>query len=101
MPALVQIDPEKLLSDINQRPTRNIPEYDATWTPINVMYVMLIHCGMRHTDFLLQRAVVQRAKLDSRQLVPSARNLLQLTLHFIAKKDYFSDFQVDMVNMVG
>lgn len=100
MPSFAKVDPEQVLRDVHMGPPPTIPAYDAKWTPLNAMYLMLIHCGIRHTEFLLERAIVHRKKLDSRQLVPSASSLLRLVLQIIAKKEYFSDFQVDLVSMV-
>jgi hypothetical protein len=65
------------------------------------MYLIAIHCGMRHTDFLLERALVLRKQLDSRRLVPSARNLLRLVLRIAMMKDYCSDFQKDLTGLVS
>lgn len=99
-PAYVKTDPEQLLDDIQHSVVRRIPGYDAEWQPIDVMYLIAVHCGMRHTEFLLERAVVLRKQLDSRRLVPTARNLLRLVLRIAMMKDYCSDFQVDLIGLV-
>jgi len=96
----VKTDPEQLLDDIQHSVVRRIPGCDAEWQPIDVMYLIAVHCGMRHTDFLLERAVVLRKQLDSRRLVPTARNLLRLVLRIAMMKDYCSDFQVDLIGLV-
>ena len=101
MPSFVKTDPEQLLDDMQQTFVKAVPGYNATWSPINTMYLLLIHCGMRHTDFLLERAVVYRQKLNGKQLVPYARNLLRLVLQIVAKKDYLCDFQVDIISIVS
>jgi len=101
MPGFVKTDPEQLLDDVQHSVVRTIPGCDAEWQPIDVMYLIAVHCGMRHTDFLLERALVLRKKLDSRRLVPSARNLLRLVLRIAMMKDYCSDFQKDLTGLVS
>jgi hypothetical protein len=101
MPGFVKTDPEQLLDDVQHSVVRTIPGCDAEWQPIDVMYLIAIHCGMRHTDFLLERALVLRKQLDSRRLVPSARNLLRLVLRIAMMKDYCSDFQKDLTGLVS
>jgi len=100
MPAFVKTDPEQLLDDVQHSIVRVIPGCDAEWRPIDVMYLIAVHCGVRHTDFLLERALVLRQKLESRRLVPSARNLLRLVLRIAVMKDYCSDFQQDLIGLV-
>jgi hypothetical protein len=100
MPAFVRTDPEQLLDDLQHSVVRTIPGCDAEWRLIDVMYLIAVHCGMRHTYFLLERALVLRKQLDSRRLVPSARNLLSLVLRIAMMKDYCSDFQQDLIGLV-
>ena len=101
MPAFAKTDPEQLLDDVQQSITRTIPGYNAEWQPIDVMHLIAVHCGMVHTDFLLERAIVLRKQLDSRRLVPSARNLLRLVLRIAMMKDYCSDFQKGLIGLVS
>jgi hypothetical protein len=100
MPAFVKTDPEQLLDDIQHSVVRTIPGCDNEWQPIDVMYLIAVHCGMRHTDFLLERALVLRKQLDSRWLVTSARNLLRLVLRIAMMKDYCGDLQKDLTGLV-
>ena len=100
MPKFVKTDPERLLDDLQRSVVRTIPGCNVEWQPIDVMYLIAVHCGMRHTEFLLERALVLREQLDSRRLVPSARNLLRLVLQIAVMKDYCSDFQQDLIGLV-
>jgi hypothetical protein len=100
MPAFAKTDPERLLDDVQKSMVRTIPGCDASWQPIDVMHLIAVHCGIRHTDFLLERAIVLRKQLDSRRLVPSARSLLRLVLRIAMMKDYCSDFQKDLTGLV-
>jgi len=100
MPVFVKMDPEQLLDDIQHSVVRIIPGCDAEWQPIDVMYLIAMHCGIRHTDFLLERSLVLRKQLESTRLVPSARSLLRLVLRIVMMKDYCSDFQQDLIGLV-
>jgi len=100
MPGFAKTDPEQLLHDLQHSLVRNIPGCDAEWQPIDVMHLVAVHCGMRHTDFLLERALVLRKQLESRRLVPSASSLLRLVLRIAMMKDYCSDFQKDLTGLV-
>jgi hypothetical protein len=100
MPAFAKTNPEQLLDDVQQSIVRNIPGCDASWQPIDAMHLIAVHCGIRHTEFLLERAIVLCKQLDSRRLVPSARSLLRLVLKIAMMKDYCSDFQKDLTGLV-
>jgi hypothetical protein len=100
MPAFVKTVPEQLLDDVQHSVIRIIPGCNAEWRPIDVMYLIAVHCGVRHTDFLLERALVLRKQLEGKRLVPSARNLLRLVLRIAMMKDYCSDFQQDLIGLV-
>ena len=100
LPAFVKTDPEQLLDDVQSSVVRTIPGYTAEWQPIDVMHLIAVHCGMRHTDFLLERAVLLRKELESKRLVSTARSLLKLVLKIAMMKDYCSDFQKDLTGLV-
>ena len=100
MPAFAQTDPEQLLDDVQHSIARIIPGRDVEWRPIDVMHLIAIHCGIRHTEFLLERAIVLRKQLESKRIVPSARSLLKLVLRIAMMKDYCSDFQKDLTGLV-
>jgi hypothetical protein len=100
MPVFAKTDPEQLLDDIQHSVVRIIPGCDVEWQPIDVMYLIAVHCGMRHTDFVLERAFVLRRQLESRRIVPSASSLLRLVLKIAMMKDYCSDFQKDLTGLV-
>lgn len=96
MPAFVKTDSEQLLDDVQYPVIRIIPGCDAEWRPIDVMYLIAVHCDVRHTDFLLKRALVLRKQLESKRLAPSPRNLPRLVLRIAMMEDHCSDFQQDL-----
>jgi hypothetical protein len=100
MPVFAMTDPEQLLDDIQHSVVRIIPGCDVEWHPIDVMHLIAVHCGMRHTDFLLERATVLRKQLESKYLAPGASSLLRLVLKIAMMKDYCSDFQKDLTGLV-
>jgi hypothetical protein len=100
MPVFAKTDPEQLLDDIQHSVVRIIPGCGVEWQPIDVMHLIAVHCGMRHTDFLLERATVLRKQLESKHLVPGASSLLRLVLKIAMMKDYCSDFQKDLTGLV-
>lgn len=95
MPAFVKTDPFTVLARIQPSSHFAIPGWEADRLPLYIMHLVLIHCGMRHTAFLLKRALVNRNKADPKEMIPDARFLLQLVLQVIAKRDYIRDFQSD------
>lgn len=100
MPAFAKTDPEQLLDDVQRSVVRTIPGYNAEWQPIDVMHLIAVHCGMRHTNFLLERAIVLRKQLEGNRLVSTTRSLLKLVLKIAMMKDYCSDFQKDLTGLV-
>jgi len=66
----------------------------------NALFIVCIHCGIMHTEFLLQRALVNRMKTDVKQLLPISRRVFKLVLLVQSKKDFFRDFQGDLVWMM-
>lgn len=101
MPDFMKANPEEVLNAI-QPPSRTSSK---TWhpdhMPLNVIYMLCIHCGMLHTEFELERALVKRAKQTPKDLIPVARRLLALVLHAMAKRDYLRDFTADLVCLLS
>lgn len=68
---------------------------------VNALFVIAIHTGFVHTEFLLERAMVNRLRKDTKKLIPVARRMLKLVLLAQLKKDVFRDFQGDLIYMVS
>jgi hypothetical protein len=61
--------------------------------------LLVIHSERRYTDFLLERALVRRSKVDPAKLIAAARSMLDLALKFKASSEYFHN-QVPMTDRV-
>lgn len=95
-PAVMRIAPEEVL-----KPGAKIPgSAERHVSQSNALFVVSIHAGVMHTEFLLQRALVNRMKTDIKQLMPICRRLFKCVLLVQAKKDFFRDFQGDLVWMM-
>lgn len=54
-----------------------------------------------HTEFLLQRALINRKHTDTKELIPISKRLLSLVLLSQSKRDLFRDFQGDLTYLVS
>lgn len=95
------IDPEELLSTLKRDPTCHIPGRGVEWRPIDLLCFLSMHCGIRHTDFLLERALVNRTKCDSSRMIASARSLLKLVLKVHTVRDFLWEFQLDFTDILA
>lgn len=68
---------------------------------VDALFLICIHAGEMHTEFLLQRAMINRMKTDTKQLIPVARQMLGLVLLAMSKRDFLRDFQGDLVYLVS
>lgn len=106
-PAFMNIDPSELLAGIQpnghlQQLSGTMPPWEDTERmPLRILCLVCMHGGLRHTDFLLKRALVNRGKADPKELIPPARKLIRLILQTLAKKDFFRDFQIDLVCLLA
>ncbi|GAB7354732.1 hypothetical protein MBLNU459_g5146t1 [Dothideomycetes sp. NU459] len=101
MPDFVKTDPSVVLSRIQPGSHFSILGWEADRLPLYVMHLVIIHCAMRQTAFSLKRALVNRNKVDPRDMVPEARSLFQLVLQIIAKREYLRDYQADFVALLA
>ena len=89
MPAFLRVDPDELLDRLRTGVAFEIPGRNAPWRPLDIYFVLANHCQRRHTDFLLERALVRRYKADPSKLIAAARSILDLTLKWKANSEYF------------
>lgn len=103
MPAFMKTDPEQILSSIQTsgQLKYDMPGAPSPLHPHSVLCLLSMHCGLRHTEFLLKRALVNRGKAATKEMIPPARRLLSLLLNTVAKKDFFRDFQIDLVCLLA
>ena len=56
--------------------------------------------GIDHTEFLLQRALINRGQANLKELIPIARRMLRHALLAQPRRDFFRDFQDDLVYLL-
>ncbi|KAK5134203.1 hypothetical protein LTR08_006863 [Meristemomyces frigidus] len=68
--------------------------------PVNALYVLEIQSGIDHTEFLLQRALINRGQATTKDLIPISRRTLRHILLAYAQRDLFRDFQGDIIYLL-
>lgn len=101
MPAFLQIDPIDTLQKRRQFTSDWELDGSVSWRPLDLLCALGHHCGLRHTNFMLERAIVNRSITSKERLIVSARSLLDLVLKVLQMRDYFRDFQADLVVLVS
>lgn len=87
---MMQVTPEQMFASDN---------FGGKW--VNAIFLLHMHTGIVHTDFLLQRALISRLRTDTAQLIPISRRLLKLVLVAQSRRDFFTDFQGDLISLVS
>ena len=101
-PDFMRIPPEELLSNDSQvNLGYNFGRTEKAMRQINAIFTLCIHAGIVHTEFLLQRALINRKRTDTKELIPISRRMLGLVLLAQSKRDFFRDFQGDLVYLVS
>ncbi|KAF2764215.1 hypothetical protein EJ03DRAFT_34892 [Teratosphaeria nubilosa] len=67
---------------------------------VNAIFSICIHAGIAHTHFLLQRAMINRRKGDYKELIPISRRILSMVLLAQSRRDFFRDFQGDLIYLL-
>ncbi|GAB7330332.1 hypothetical protein MBLNU13_g01968t1 [Cladosporium sp. NU13] len=101
MPPFIRLDPEELLDHVRSGQCFEIPGRKVTWRPLDVVLVLGLHCNMRHTDFLLERALVRRSKCDPSKLIASARSLLNLVMKATSNSGFLHGFHLYKVELLA
>ena len=101
-PSFMNITPEQILGNA-ETSGGGLPlgSNERSLGQINGIYVLCIHTGIVHTEFLLQRALINRLRTDTRQLIPISRRMLKLVLLAQSKRSFFRDFQGDLTYLVS
>ena len=89
MPVFLRVNPEQILDRLRTSLSFEIPGRNTPWRPRDIFWLLAIHCERRYTDFLLERALVRRSKVDPAKLIAAARSMLDLTLKWKASSEYF------------
>lgn len=101
MPPFVRLDPEELLDNIRAGRALEIPGRKVPWRPLDVVLVLSFHCNLRHTNFLLERALVRRSKVNPAKLIATARSLLNLVMKTTANSGFLHDFHLYKVELLA
>lgn len=102
-PAFVQITPEEVLKRSNGQAVDGrfgFTNHEGSSTPVNAMFTVHIHVGIKQTEALLERALINRRKTDVKQLIPLCRRMLSLVLLVHTRRDLFRDFHADIIYLV-
>nr|POF18029.1 hypothetical protein CFP56_13440 [Quercus suber] len=91
-PAFMRIAPEDVL---------NQSERQSPGSCLNAIFLISVHAGVMHTEFLLQRALINRRKHNYKELIPISRQILSLVLLAQSKRDFFRDFQADLTYLLA
>lgn len=94
VPAFMQVTPEQIIAS----DTHLLSGFGGR--SVNMIFLLCIHTGIVHTEFLLQRAMVSRLRTDTKQLIPTSRRMLKLVLLAQSRRDFFADFQGDLIYLV-
>nr|POF06872.1 hypothetical protein CFP56_31496 [Quercus suber] len=91
-PAFMRLAPEDVL---------NQSERQSSGSCLNAIFLISVHAGVMHTEFLLQRALINRRKHNYKELIPISRQILSLVLLAQSKRDFFRDFQADLTYLLA
>ncbi|EME43227.1 hypothetical protein DOTSEDRAFT_72573 [Dothistroma septosporum NZE10] len=101
MPAFARIEPEELVTNLKRDPNFVMVGRGIEWRPFDVLNLFAIHCGIRHADFLMERAMVNKQKADPAGLFTASRSLLTLVLKLVGIKDYLSEFVLEIADALA
>ncbi|KAK3717656.1 hypothetical protein LTR37_005723 [Vermiconidia calcicola] len=107
-PSFMRIPPEEIINasgGTTPSGYQNFGRSEKAMRQINAIFTLCIHAGIVHTEFLLQRALINRKRgLDgdcsTKELIPTSRRMLGLVLLAQSKRDFFRDFQGDLVYLL-
>ena len=101
-PAFMSVTPEETLnsSDVQVGPGFGFARSEKNMRQLNALFTICIHAGIAHTEFLLQRAMINRRNAGYKELIPISRKILKLVLLAQSRRDFFRDFQGDLIYLV-
>ena len=102
IPDFMRVTPEQVLSSSDSIFGVAYPlgKNEKSMRFVNAIFVICIHAGMLHTEFLLQRALITRLRCDTKRLIPLAVRMLKLVLLAQSRRDFFRDFQGDLIYLL-
>ncbi|KAK1063367.1 hypothetical protein LTR74_009523 [Friedmanniomyces endolithicus] len=98
-PAFMSVTPEETLnsSDVQVGPGFGFARSEKNMRQLNALFTICIHAGIAHTEFLLQRAMINRRNAGYKERIPISRKILKLVLLAQSRRDFFRDFQGDLI----
>lgn len=102
-PTFMSVQPEDVLncSDVTLGTGFGFARSERNMRQVNAIFTLCIHTGIAHTEFLLQRAIINRKNADYKELIPVSRRILKLVLLAQSRRDFFRDFQGDLIYLVS
>lgn len=95
----MRISPEEVLNrpDLRLGSGYGFAKSEKAMQQVNAIFTLCIHAGLVQTEFLLIRTQVNRRLLDYKDIIPVARRLLGIALLAHSRRDFFRDFQGDLL----
>lgn len=102
-PAFMKVTPEEVMncSDVQLGTGYGFARSQKAMQQVNANFTLHIHAGIAHTEFLLQRAMINRQNADYKELIPISKRILSLVLLAQSRRDLFRDFQGDLIYLVS
>ena len=102
-PEFMKLQPEDVInrSLVRLGAAYQIGRTELVMSQTTCIFSICVHTGIVQTQFLLQRALVNRGRADTKELIPVSRRMLELVLLAQSKRAFFRDFQGDLVYLVS
>lgn len=102
-PDFMRRTPEQVLEecDASFNTTAGLAKRGRLAKQVTAIFTLCVHIGIVHTEFLLQRALVNRKRAEPRAMIPKSRRMLKLVLLAQSRKDFLRDFQGDITGLVS
>ncbi|KAI7540078.1 hypothetical protein KC331_g9375 [Hortaea werneckii] len=102
-PAFIRASPEEFLESHRGQPIfgKDPGRSEKFVYQMNAVYVLFLHTGIAQTEFLMERALLNRKAGDYKQLISTSRRILKLVLLAHARRDCFRDLQGDLMYLLA
>lgn len=102
-PDFMRVTPEEVLTktDGHLGAGFGFARSEKNMRQVNAIFTLCIHTGIAHTEFLLLRAMINRRNADYKELIPISRRMLSLVLLAQSRREFFRDFQGDLIYLVS
>jgi len=102
-PDFMRVTPEEVLTktDGHLGSGFGFARSEKNMRQVNAIFTLCIHTGIAHTEFLLLRAMINRGNADYKELIPISRRMLSLVLLAQSRREFFRDFQGDLIYLVS